>query len=273
MRPSDIGTPIEIMGSWTITFNSGFSLTVDGAPSFKIGKSWVNLNNIQISNFISSNNRINFPEVKWDSKIELSDFTRKKGTFNLNNEKFAFMAGRFCQALNKRKNQISILKNRLPLPDYTMALFPENALTDSGKTSYKVSRCWVLELLDALFNIFEEASIPDEIIFKAPAKWLQKFKDGFITGAYYDPTNRSYVLSNRNKQMVADLAIVNFKLDEYFNYEYRNHNNVKETELLVCSPAKDSDIKIIDGYENNNLQLLYDIEPGEYNVSGVIMKD
>ena len=277
VRPSDIGTPVEIAGTWTLKFNNGATLTITEDTQLKTlqREEWMSLSNI--SRHTPFDCPVPFDKFQddWnDSVIELSDYTSKSGEFDLNNLDFARFAGAFIRISRKlaaRPNDYVLLKTKFgDNINYARAIYPSGAI-DENENNYFFKKCWVDELVDAVFNFTEVPSIPDDFLFKVPPEWTEAFFEGLLSGFTYDIANKCYdIADSKYKQIFSDLGILLMQLGKSYQF------GLKEREagsiMVLKFPKNVPHLLIMDGYENVAPEILYDIGDGEFNASGILVR-
>ena len=279
-RPSDIGTPVEIAGTWTLRFNNGTLITTTGATQFKelyqdaTAENWITLDNMSRFTSLGYREPFTVTEKKWNSEIELSDYTSKKGKFDLGDVNFAKFAGAFiksCKKVAARPNAYAFDKVKFAdYIDYAKTIYPQGT-ADEDKKYFYLNKCWVDELLDVLFNFTDVTSIPDELMFKFSEEWIEGFYNGFFSGCYYDKPNKCYVVLFSYEQFLADLNILMMRIHK--SYQVAKKTDSEENEVFVVKfPDSVPPLSIIDGFENEAPKLVYDIGSGEFNASGIMIK-
>lgn len=279
-RPSDVGEPVEIVGSWTLEFSNGATLTTFNTTSFRLFTSgyasifYVTLDNLLKASKLGLNNPIIFPEQSWDSNVLLSDYTHKtKGTFNIGDLDFAKFAGWFCARVAKKSGKDKYFFNTKKLEwqeAYLETLGIEEPFAQEG-SRYVFKKNYLSELIDSLFNFTEVPSIPDELLFKANGEWFNSLMEGFISGVSHDSSCNAYNAPERLKMFLADLILGYNKTGKKIHVTHKK--GCGENVLKITFPKRDMGMRILDGYENDTPVTLYDIGKGEFNASGIWLKE
>ena len=71
-----------------------------------------------------------------------------------------------------------------------------------------MQKCWVDELLDAVFNITDVVSIPDDLILKVSKEWAEALRDGYLSCVTWDKTRTAYLASYIYAQFLSDLGVL-----------------------------------------------------------------
>lgn len=279
LRPSDIGKAIKVADTWTLVFNNGAKITTTGETKFQTNYNgnpeFVSLDNMSRATMFGSITPFVFPDTTWDSVIELSDYTNKEGKFDLNNLDFAFFSGLFlrCHKTVMTKPDAYVIDRKYDIyKDIISSLYPKEFFS-KDKKHLIFKKCWMTELIDVLFGFTDIISIPDDLINSASIEWLNRLGEGFIAGCYFDATKNGYTLSDTYEQFLFDYAIYAMRANKNYVLQYKEQPSTGARFYTVKFPERAHYLNIIDGYENQNPQVLYDVGEGPYNAFGVIIKD
>jgi hypothetical protein len=279
VRPSDIGKPVKVSNSWTLLFNNGAKITTTGETKFETSYNGnpelMSLDNMSRFTYFAQPIHFVWSDTKkWDSKIELSDYTREKGEFDLNNLEFASFAGAFLKlqkTVMSKPNDYVISRNyEEKCLDIIEAFYPKEYLSIETK-NIVLKKCWITELIDALFNFGELISIPDDILFNADIEWLTALGDGFFHVSTFDATKGGYCFDNKYRQFLLDYAVALSRANKNYVFQYKEVNG--NFIYFIKFPAREQYLTILDGYENKNPEVLYDVGKGPYNAFGVTVQD
>lgn len=279
-RPSDVGEPVEIAGTWTLRFNNGAIITTVGKTLFMTAEdaqktfNWTSLDNLSRYSIFPRPEHMIRPEVNWNSKIELSEYTSKEGEFDLADLEFAKFAGAFLatyKTLVKFPGAYVFNKEKFtPYVSCAEKIYPSGAVSIEDK-HIVLQKCWVDELLDAVFNITDVVSIPDDLILKVSKEWVEALRDGYLSCVTWDKTRTAYIASYIYAQFLSDLGVL-MNLHS-IAYQIAVKENVwGNLDISIKLNRPGSILTIIDGYENVTPQILYDVGEGEFNASGVMLK-
>ena len=276
-RPSDVGEPVDIMGAWTLKFNNCAVITTFETSEFRTFKSstregYTKLNNLNRNDTLGYREPFIFPDVKWESKINLAEYTNSgEGLFDISATDFAHFAGWFCKSFKLLKaypDSFFFRKERVGENfNYVKKLGLADVIGESNKGCF-IKKCYLTELIDALFDFSGVVSIPDELLFNANAEWFESFKEGLLSGCIYDKFNKVYEMSIDYVPLLSDLILALNKTGTAVNLIYKTVSTVS-----ISFPVKPLFLRILNGYENSVPLTLYDIGKGEFNVSGVIMRE
>ena len=275
-RPSDIGRKVNIAGSWTLQWNNGIKLTIWGNPKFQIiGGNYYPFNSLHLGSAFGYKHNMKFmlPE-NWDSVVDLEDLIGKKGTFDLNNKGFAGFAGWFlASVLEKEKypNQVLIETKRIKQNhlDYLKSIYPAEAITEE-KSFLLIYNGWLIKFMDALFDFKGLISVPDELILDTPLTWLNEFYNGFLDGLMLEKTS-GYEIPRSKFNLLQDIALISQRLNKIMNIKYRLDSG-KRRIFIKHKVSEKSNLSIVDGWENIQEEILYDIGEGDFDVSGIVIR-
>ena len=280
-RPSDVGTPVEIAGTWTLRFNNGVSITTTGDTQFmelstnRTVEDWVSLDNMSRFTCLGYREPFNCDIEKWDSNIDLSEYINKSGSFDIGNLDFAKFAGFFVKGVKtsaKKPNAYVLDKKKFGEQiTYCKKLYPEGYVEETGN-QYFLKKCWVDELLDVFFNFTDVTSIPDELMFKVTDDWIEAFRDGFFSACIYDTSKDCYRASLAYSQFLSDYNILTMRIGQGMQVSERQDESSGSTDFVIKFPRSIPMLNIIDGFENLSPKLVYDVGSGEFNASGIKVK-
>ncbi len=277
-RPSDIGQPVTVSNVWTLKFNYGIVLNIFGSPEFLVDSyensdrlAWLSLDNISSSTRFGARNPLYFPNVKWNSKVKLDDYLNINTgkVFDIGDIDFARFAGWFCFVAKPAPSDLTVLRVSTKYIDnleYAQKLFPENSIYEEGSYFY-FKKCWVTELLDVIFDFTNKISLPDEIIYSSSDVWLESFVHGLFSKVCYDPSSKSYRTSAFDDNLVNDLSVITQRVGIPFEVSFT------DASTRFKFPKGQTRGTIVGGFENKHPILMYDIGKGEFNVSGIMMRD
>lgn len=275
VRPSDIGTQVEIGNSTTLKFNNGAVITVAGSPLFHqpLTKRWISLDNMSKGTMFGKPEVFTFSDKgNWDPIINLDKYTSKEGTFDISDERFARLGGWFGKNCYKwytnGVHKVQKTNTKEDIIEYAKELFPKGAITETDK-HFLFTDCWVTELLDAIFDGSNKFSFPDDLLTGAPASWLKTVIEGWFSCMYYDKTIKGYAVKSIPEDFLTDLVVLNQRTNTPFVVSFVEDDNVTKLKY----PKAPYLLGIIVGYVNSTPKLLYDIGEGEFNVLGVRLKD
>lgn len=274
-RPSDKGKLVKLADTWTLRFNTGVTTTLYGNPEFltytDYKENWERFNNIDRSTVFGPRHIFLFEKKRWESIVNLPDYTSGFGMFDINNNDFAKFAASFCyraKVVKSRPNYYAVEKKRMPeVPLFITQIFGALNIDDDEKNFY-FRKCWVTELLDAIFDFTNHLSIPDDMIFEAPDDWWEAYFMGLRESVYCDNSSKVYEMPLSLSDYISELSVVASRIGQPFSVRLKDSSFIK-----VLLDKSYPNIQIDYGYKNSGVQELYDIGKGEFNVSGVIIRD
>lgn len=268
VRPSDIGVPTVVMESLEMTLINGTIIRLVDNFYMKVADNgeWIHIDDLNRSSELVPVERVAFPEPYWDCKIDLADVcSAKTGIFDIGTEEFAEFLGAFIVNFFASNRRYSVRNSVVDKYSDVFNKYFEKEFLLRGRYKTEIRKCWMIELIDALFD-FDNLSIMDDMIFGTTAEWCEAFLRGVMSCLYYDETVRAWVIGDQNPQFYNDLALLAQHAGKFIRITFRDGGN------RINPLDEPPNTKIIRGnYVSGVEQQLYDIGDGIFNVSGVIL--
>lgn len=266
IRPSDVGKKVLCTNCLEILLSSGATFIVSEDFYINFGKRYLFIDDIDKSRKFSLRDYEWEPDTdNWNPVLSLEDLVQDaKGTINIGTKKFAKFAGFVCatiKPIHPRGMGFSktILKNNDILKEVQKNFY----VVHENNMALYVNNSKMYPILDALFDL-ERPSIPDEILFTAPNKWVDSFLDGVIAGC--TERNGIYTLGDteRLRWFMNDLSVLFLRRHRFMRVK------IADDKYQLIPLEKPGATKILRGkYLHGKAVTLYDIGKGEFNLSGL----
>ena len=201
----------------------------------------------------------------WNPVLPLEDLVQDaKGTINIGTKKFAKFAGFVCATIRFfQPRGMGFPKNILKNKEMLKEIQDNFYVIHENNISLIVNSSKMYSILDALFDL-ERPSIPDDILFTAPDKWVDSFLDGVIAGC--TESNGIYTLGDteRLRWFMNDLSVLFLRRHRFMRVK------IAGGKYQLIPLEKPGATKILRGkYLHGKAVTLYDIGKGEFNLSGL----
>lgn len=266
IRPSDVGKKVLCTNCLEILLSSGATFMVSEDFYVNFGRRYYFIDDIDKSRKFSLRDYEWEPDTdNWNPVLSLEDLVQDaKGTINIGTKKFAKFAGFVCATIRFfQPRGMGFPKNTLKNKEMLKEIHDNFYVIHENNMSLIVNSSKMYSILDALFDL-ERPSIPDDILFTAPNKWVDSFLDGVISGCI--ESNGLYTLGDteRLRWFMNDLSVLFLRRHRFMRVK------ITGSKYQLIPLEKPGATKILRGkYLHGKAVTLYDIGKGEFNLSGL----